>query len=809
MDALFYGDPACVNDVVIQSTRREFTKSALLPVILRRMYQPPNRAATRRGAKFRGAKEALSTFAFDIVRQSIESELQQYERGMPETLANIDGDSLLAISMDGVVSDLEENCPHLVQSLTSALSGKNTARRTGDRNALHRRNMIGVFGSMILFARSQRQNQLQRKLAVYFKAKGTPKKVFDFLQSIGLTMSYKWTLDSIDSLADAAMADMRAWVATQAAIINMDNVLLVYPVQSQRIQNRTETINATACTVVKVPLAALPALNSYGAAVTSLRVRLSHLRVTDPASIPRLSFGDLLVPDADQRLGRLHIHYVLLVLRDAPGFDGFSHREDDVFLPPPPVRQLPTGPEHRTEYYMLQTEPFDEISYEGTTRCISAFMAQMGLDTPESKLRYATQSALPWGGDGLTTARMRALQRFRMDAHNGWDRLDWLVQYSCLFHELWWVAIDIHHNHYGTAAGNGLGREIKFLSRTGMAAGKKKPDFHTLDEMITQFWTASTLDCWLWRAGCDTLPELRAWAEAHTPAELLSAAEDIFFERQSTAALVSFNSRRSKNPDDFDEALYARTIADRDMAFYVSLRRSLKQGDIGVYIDAMPRLLEFYKGGGNSNYAREMYEAMQFLFKEATAEMRDFVFNHCLLVNLSGQPNRFMPTGQLQEHNNDKVKNNHSTHAASASMELVRRISPALPVMDAICKDVDANFTQLYHGTTHSAPNADQDVTRMLARFHAAEIHHFIGQRRCEKDADKPADFFNKGLKDLESGSWFAECWEVREVFARYASMQQAFDLPPAADEPLESQQTPSHLTTLAAGDDSAMDVDN
>lgn len=516
--------------------------------------------------------------------------------------------------------------------------------------------MIGVIGSMVLFARSQQQNTLQRKLSIYFKAKGTPTKVFDFLQSLGLTLSYDWTLAAIDTLADAATADMRAWVATEAAIMNMDNVLLVYPVHSQRAYNRTETINATAATVVKVPKHALSALTSHGMTLTALRIRLSNLRKTDPRAMPQLSYTDILDSAADDHLAELHIHYILLALLEPAEFASFSRRDDSVFQPPAPIRQLPTGPEHRTEYFMLQTEPIDETSYGGTEQCIEAFLKQMGLDTPEAQELYAKQRALPWGGDGLTTARMRALQRFRVDADNGWDRLDWLVQYGCLFHQLWWVAIDIHHNYYGTSVGHGLGREIKFLNRTGMAANKKKPDFHTLDEMIAHFWTASTLDSWLWRSDCDSLTELRQWADTQSPVQLRAAAEDIFYDRQSTSALVEFDARKRSNPDDFDEPLYGRSIGERDMAFYLILRRSIKKGDIGVYIDALPKLLTLYKGAGNTNYARELYEFWQFISKEASTELRNFVFEHCLLVNLSGQPNRFMPTGQLQEHNNDKVK---------------------------------------------------------------------------------------------------------------------------------------------------------
>lgn len=127
-------------------------------------------------------------------------------------------------------------------------------------------------------------------------------------------------------------------------------------------------------------------------------------------------------------------------------------------------------------------------------------------------------------------------------------------------------------------------------------------------------------------------------------------------------------------------------------------------------------------------------------------------------------------------------------------MNLTRKISPALPVMDAICKDVDSSFTQLYHGTSHSAPSAERDISRMVARFHDSGIHTFTPGRSCASDSDRPSDYFRKGLKELETGEFFNEAWETREVFLRYASTAQNFELPP------ESPIIPAAALPVATG---------
>ncbi|EJD44421.1 hypothetical protein AURDEDRAFT_36198, partial [Auricularia subglabra TFB-10046 SS5] len=735
LNAVFYGDNECTSDSSMTQRRRHFYASPLLPKVLSNMCRPTHRTATRRGKNFRGPSQFLRQFAFSVVVEELNKELRRYESHLPTGAQPINKDALLSITMDSILEGFTTWTPRFVRLLRELMASRNIKRRIGAFQETHSRNMISLVCSMLVFSPSNRQNQLQRKLGLYLKAKGTPVPVFDFLQSVGITMSYRWSLDAVYTLADSAMVELRIWVGEKPFAVDMDNVLLSYGVTSQRVLNRSQTINATACTVIKLPCQVLKVLMTHGEVLRSLRLRMRHAR--DPRGsrseeMARLTFDDLMDAAAQKRFAKQHIHHILRALLDSAPFRDFACREDTAFAPPPPVRQLPTGPEHRTEYFMLQTEPIDETSYDGALGCVTAFMKQMGLDTPEAQARYGVERGIPWGGDGLTTARLRMLQRFRVDAPNGWDRLDWMILFGCLFHQLWWILIDIHHNHYGTDLGNGLGREINALGRTGMAFSNKKPDFHTLDEMVTQFWTASTLDCWLWVSGCDTMKELRRWADSQAPAALCTFAETIYTQRQSTRALHDLAAKRRRNPFAFDDCLKHRIVANRDMGFYVTLRRSIKQGDIGIYRDALPQMLAFYKGGGNTNYTRETAETMQILFKEMTPELRDIVLDHCLLVNISGQPNRFIPTGQLQEHNNDKVKNNHSTHAPGSSMELTRRMSPALPVLDSICKHVDSSFTDLYHGATHTPPNADLDIAKMVSRFHEGGVHSFQARRKVE-----------------------------------------------------------------------------
>ncbi|KZV79422.1 hypothetical protein EXIGLDRAFT_782378 [Exidia glandulosa HHB12029] len=779
LNALFYGNQACSSDFSMAQRRRRFTESSLFPTIMANLCRPPHRSGKHHGKRLKGAKRIMHNFAFSAVKECLHDELKRYEATLPTESQPVSGPALLATSLEGILLEISDISPRLLGLLRSLMVGKSSHRRTAESHELHEQNMAAVIFSMLVFARSNRQNKLQRKLSIYFKAKGTPTKVFDFLQSIGLTMSYSWTLNAEKKLAAAAKSEMRLWVEDEAFLVDIDNVLLTFGVNSQRIWNKTETINCTAGTVVRLPRHVLSSLQSYTLSVSALRVRMGEVRKIDKRRMHHIRYADLIDPAAHKRLAKHSIFEILDVLLTLPGVESYSHRRDPALQRPAPSRQLPTGPEHRTKYFMLETEPIDEVSYEGTQQVIAAFLRQMGLDTPEKQKLYGTKHGIPWGGDGLTTARIRALQRFLVDADNGWDRLDFLFNFGCLFHHLWWIAIDIHHNHFGTLAGNGLAREIQFLGRKGMAGSTAKPDYHALDEMITHFWTASTLDCWLEYSGTATLDGLRAWTMLQSSATLANIAEKIWKERQSTHAITVLEEQGYRHPKDFDEIAFYRAVANRDCNFFVTQRRAVRRGDIGLWYDALSTSLAFFSGGGNTNYLRETLETMQFLMKDAPAEIRDIVLDHCLLVNLSGKANHFMPTGQLQEQNNDKVKNNFSTHAPGASLKLTKELSPALPVMDNICKHVDASFTTLYHGTSHTVPKADHDIARMVERFHEIGTNRLKPGRKVESVSDRPKDQIKRGNRELATGKFLDDWWETREVFNRYASTAQNYELPP------------------------------
>ena len=65
---------------------------------------------------------------------------------------------------------------------------------------------LGIIG----YVRTRSYNRLQKLFAVYFKFHGMTARAFNIAHTLGLTMSMKWTTESVGALAESAMKNMLA-----------------------------------------------------------------------------------------------------------------------------------------------------------------------------------------------------------------------------------------------------------------------------------------------------------------------------------------------------------------------------------------------------------------------------------------------------------------------------------------------------------------------------------------------------------------------------------------------------------------------
>lgn len=102
---------------------------------------------------------------------------------------------------------------------------------------------------MLSYTRSHHRNRFQKLLALYFKFRGLSAKGFDTMHALALTMSHKWTANSVGRMSKTAMEEVRLRMDLYPWLLSYDNVQIPFRVFSQRLDNRGEFGNGTAATV--------------------------------------------------------------------------------------------------------------------------------------------------------------------------------------------------------------------------------------------------------------------------------------------------------------------------------------------------------------------------------------------------------------------------------------------------------------------------------------------------------------------------------------------------------------------------------
>ncbi|EJD39893.1 hypothetical protein AURDEDRAFT_127997 [Auricularia subglabra TFB-10046 SS5] len=381
------------------------------------------------------------------------------------------------------------------------------------------------------------------------------------------------------------------------------------------------------------------------------------------------------------------------------------------------------------------------------------------------------------------------------------------------------LAYAIFNNHRGDSAGDGFGREINPLNRHGLSASTKHPNLHTLDEFLLHFWTASTLENWMWATGAGTVDELVVWAKSVTdPQVFVDISERIVRERQSTVGInlledaideaISTAERETSVSDAEmecngldqppppsqpgtavprtqrakkharqeldDERLRARIILNRDLLLLQVQRYAIKHGDVGLLDVLTTPLAIYFKGGGHGNYGNDLLHYLHWRANESTDSLRDLV-RHCWLVNTVGHEDSFLPVDEMQEHFNREQREWHARAGANFSLNYLKKISPAIPTLAATIKHMAENFDLPYRSQQHTAPNAEKDIRAMAARFHQRTVSEYTPGRQVRDSANRPADFVAEGTKLLQKPATWNKVFDEHIMYHNQRSQSQYF----------------------------------
>lgn len=400
------------------------------------------------------------------------------------------------------------------------------------------------------------------------------------------------------------MTEVKKHIKDSPWFISHDNFNTPFRVFSQRTDNQGEFANGTAATVyVKPNVPRLP--KGLGQLLKQRRAEGQQQTLTE------LEVFDL-AQNSYPVIQHHIIYQVLQFLIESPEFDlkTYSRRDHELLKPPPPVDQLPVGPEHATLQYLLGSVGIPEASYEDNARLINEWLGQLGISTDDARKKLSDEEFVVWVGDQLTVDRLRGLFKFRAEDENSFDRLDFVVLAFGWFHLQMAWATSIHKQYLGTSQSRGLKQAFLLLEKKGLTKPLiKGPFHHDLEEALFHISEAQIRVDWLEEGNVEQLADLRKY----TPQQLYKLAEKIVKNRASSEAIDSIDAQPEEQRDD-----EFRQVAmwNRDMLQYIVLARAIQNGDVGLMEAMLPHLLFRFLGGGNSKYANEVIELLQGLHKE-------------------------------------------------------------------------------------------------------------------------------------------------------------------------------------------------
>ncbi|EIW75949.1 hypothetical protein CONPUDRAFT_76987 [Coniophora puteana RWD-64-598 SS2] len=748
-----WGDRACIQSSIIRSARTALMTSPLLPKILRTWWKPPRPVGSTK-PRPQAARVAMEDFAFECVTKTTEKELQDISQSTHCSSDELSDVGLTSFTLEEwrlrLSSPGMSGTPRLWALLRTLSRTELQVERETQRQPDF---MIISIIMQVMYSRSQHHNLWQKMISTYLRSQNISAKSLDFLHTLGLTMSHKWTVRAIQTIAENTLDGIRIRLKNgEEFVISHDNLNLAFKVFNQRMNNQSHFDSGTSATIYFQPDAP---------PTTRLCNRTFQEHRRSSAQQGPLTIKDIWdLERAGAPSRRLRdVYRILMYLFDSPSFNLLTYdgRKHPLLAKPPPVHQLPTGPQYRTEKHVLGTVHIEEASYEGNEKVIMHFLNVLGLiGSTEEKQKLALGQLLVWTGDQLTAERIRGLIASHAWDDNAFERLDFLIPSFGWLHNSMTFAASLHKQYLGTTAGRGLRHAFTVLNRKGLDSVKTRGPFHQqLDEAICHVTEARFQDCWRVVTGADDLAAL----QEKTPEELYKFAMEILDKLASVDVLEDWDSQ---DDEEKDEIFRESVLWNRDALRYIDLQAAIKEGDVGVMEDTLPYLLFRYSGGSNSRYAIEILELLHCLQREWPPELKDYVRRRAWLVNLSGHPGKWHPVDQAQEHNIKDQKVTYSMQGPNASWEGLDKIGPAVATLGTVRKHLEKQIRTLRRGVAHTAPSKNADVQRLKNTYKSSKVNERQNGRMGLTESDWVVDVVSEGAIHLFRRQTMSKWWAKR-----------------------------------------------
>ncbi|KAI0085660.1 hypothetical protein BDY19DRAFT_996563 [Irpex rosettiformis] len=645
---------------VIRHARTALMSSPQLSGIIEHWLKPPRKHL--KGISTLGAKDVLERWAVESIKSRISSEMREFSPHLYSSPEDMSEDTLLSVNLKDDIKTMKATMPTFWDLMVSL--GCTTRQLKLGKYKDHEPRIF-IIGTILQYNRSQNYCRYQKELSIYLKACGLGGKAGDTTHLFGLTMSQSWVHKGIAALSESNRQRMLKDIAEHTIYSGHDNLNLSFKVFESRKLKQTRFDSGTAGTVYIVKNTTIPSPS-----------RLAYQNQRAIGSLSPITVRDVYLHEiaAAPRLRPFHIHLIKRFLLDVPHFVVFEaqHPDDSIFCPPPPIEGLPTGPENATCQYMLDTVPMEEASQDGNRQVLEEWLRQLKLDGDRARSERNEDRLLIWIGDQLTTIRIRFLKRDRSFDMNFLQRFEQILEIFGWFHAMLATLFSLHKQYYGTSTSFGLKHAFDNMGRKGLERTATQGNF---------YYTCRQAN----------INALVNWE----PEELEVLAAKILDEFASNAALEKLKSLPAAERD---QELEHSIQFCQDLLNYLNIDDAIKTGDVGRMEQMLPRLLFRFHGAGSHNYAHEILELMQGLWKEWPLDLKKFTL--------------------------------FAAHGPFATWDYIKRISASIPTQRKLKDHIEREFNHFRRYKGHTSPDHEGDVSGLQEKYHQGKVHVYQAGRK-------------------------------------------------------------------------------
>ncbi|KDN38605.1 hypothetical protein RSAG8_09392, partial [Rhizoctonia solani AG-8 WAC10335] len=175
LDDVLLGDKSVRNQRLVMNARKETFASGVLPRVIERVCQPPDmriRGREHKQAAYELREWASATTA-NVLRKELAIHAKSTKVGDVECEV-VNEDSLKGFTFDAITEEVQANAPTLYELLVKICESTRQEKNTQKDSKF----CVTLFVNALAFQLLYKNNQMQKLICIYLKAKGVPKSCF-------------------------------------------------------------------------------------------------------------------------------------------------------------------------------------------------------------------------------------------------------------------------------------------------------------------------------------------------------------------------------------------------------------------------------------------------------------------------------------------------------------------------------------------------------------------------------------------------------------------------------------------------------